>query len=365
MKRFFALFLVILAFLVSMPSYSASEADDILTISMVGDILLDGSVKRFIGKNGVDYPWKEVQEYLRASDLAIGNLETSITDRNIKWEGKKYNFKAPSRVLKGLKDSGIEVVTIANNHVLDYGHDGLIDTMKNLDKYDIKYAGAGKNKKEAVKGVILEKKGVKVGILSFSRVIPDMKWYAKDNRAGIVSAYDPYVNEMLECIKEMKKEADIVILSIHWGVERSTSPRKEEIAVAKKAIDSGADIVMGHHPHVLQGIEIYKGKPIFYSLGNFVFGSWDKINSKTVIGQVVIKGKKVSDVKIIPCKIVNCRPVPLQNKEKANLIEYMRNLSNGFDIAIDKNGIVNKKHEISFQGYKICTSAGRIKFIYI
>lgn len=365
MNRFFALFLVVLVFLVSVPSYSTSEADDILTISMVGDILLDGSVKRFIGKNGIDYPWKEVQEYFKASDLTIGNLETSITDRNVKWEGKKYNFKAPSEVLKGLKDSGIEVVTIANNHVIDYGHDGLIDTMKNLDKYDVKYAGAGKNKKEAIEGVILEKKGIKVGILSFSRVIPDMKWYAKDNRAGIVSAYDPYINEMLESIKEMKKEADIVILSIHWGVERSTSPRKEELAVAKKAIDSGVDIVMGHHPHVLQGIEIYREKPIFYSLGNFVFGSWDKINSKTAIGQVVIKDKKVSDVKIIPCKIVNCRPVPLENEEKVNLIDYMRNLSNGFDTAIDENGIVNKKYEISFKGSKTYTFAGKIKVIFL
>ena len=170
--------------------------------------------------------------------------------------------------------------------------------------------------RSAINGIIVEEKGTKIGILAFSRVIPDAKWYATKNRAGLVSGYDPYVNEMTKRIAEMKKEVDIVVLSIHWGVERSTTPRKQEINLAEKAIDSGADIVVGHHPHVLQGIQVYKGKPIFYSLGNFVFNSGSKAGTNTMIAQVKIGNKKIQGINIIPCKIVNSRPIPLEGKDK-------------------------------------------------
>lgn len=243
------------------------------SISMVGDIFMDGSVKSYIDKNGGDYPWEMVKEYFQNDDVTIGNLETSITTKDTKWPEKTYNFRGDPKNLKFMKEAGVDVVALGNNHSLDYGYEGFLDTLNHLDKSEIKRVGGGKNKKEAIEGIILDKNDIKIGILSFSRVVPSVDWYATSKRPGIVGAYDGHIKDVLERVREIKEEVDILVLSIHWGVEGSTTPRKEEIALAKKLIDGGVDIIMGHHPHVLQGIEIYNGKPIFYSLGNFILAA--------------------------------------------------------------------------------------------
>lgn len=345
MKRIIAI-LFVLIFIISSLSIAGADINvenTNLVISLAGDVCLDGALKNHIGKYGINYPWTKVSSYFTEDDLTIVNLETSVTTGGKKWPNKQFNFRSNPNSIDGMVKSGVEVATLANNHVLDYGYEGLLDTLKTLDSYNIKYTGAGKNKKDAISGIIVEEKGVKIGILAFSRIIPDVKWYATKNRAGLVSGYDPYVNEMTKRIAEMKKEADIVILSIHWGVERSTTPRKQEINLAKKAIDSGADIVVGHHPHVLQGIQVYKGKPIFYSLGNFVFNSGSKAGTNTMIGQVKIENKKIQGINIIPCKIVNSRPIPLEGKDKLAAINNINKLSKNFGSKLDKDGFMEIK----------------------
>jgi poly-gamma-glutamate synthesis protein (capsule biosynthesis protein) len=141
-------------------------------------------------------------------------------------------------------------------------------------------------------------------------------------------------------IKDMKNDVDILLLSIHWGVELSTTPRKAEIDLARKLIDAGADIIMGHHPHVLQGIEIYKGKPIFYSLGNFVFGAKNELTSNTMIAQINIIDKNIDNVKIIPCSITLGRPTPVQEDEKTEKIKYINTISNKFNTIVNDEGII-------------------------
>nr|WP_272879029.1 CapA family protein [Clostridium sp. Cult2] len=307
---------------------------------MAGDVMMDGSIKRQIDRNGYAYPWEKVRNYFQSSDLSIVNLETSITTRGKKWPEKEYNFRSYPETLKPMKEAGIDVVTLANNHTLDYGFEGLMDTLNHLEKNEIAYAGGGRNKREALMGTVIEREGVKIGIISFSRVIPDVKWYATDKKLGLVGAYDGYTKDMMKRIEELKKEVDIVILSIHWGKEGNVEPRPEEIAVARKAIDMGADIVMGHHPHVLQGIEVYKGKPIFYSLGNFVFGSKNDLNRTTMIGQVIIEDKKIDRIKIIPCTIINGRPIPVDDEKKREKIDYIKALSSPLKTSISEDGII-------------------------
>ncbi|MBU5439246.1 CapA family protein [Tissierella sp. MSJ-40] len=341
MKKGFLL-LLILTILINGVPIQAEEVNqsENLTITLVGDLLMDGSVRRQIEKNGLGYPWEMVKEYFQESELTIGNLETSITTRGTKWPDKQFNFRSHPNNLKAMKEAGIDVVTLANNHTLDFGYEGLLDTLRHLDKYEIQHAGGGKNKKEAIEGTIIERNGLKIGVLSFSRVVPDVRWYATSKRAGIVGAYDPHIEEVLNRVKEMKEEADIVILSVHWGIERSTVPRKQEIQLARKAIDAGADIIMGHHPHVLQGIEIYKGKPIIYSLGNFVFGSRDQLTSTTMIAQININEKNIDNIEIIPCSIVNGRPIPLTGNKRVEKIDYINTLSKDFKTKINKEGII-------------------------
>ena len=323
--------------------YGEGTEKDEITISIAGDVLMDGVVRKQINKNGYNYPWEKVNKYFQESDLSIVNLETSITTRGKKWPNKQFNFRSHPKNLKYMKEAGVDVVTIANNHILDYSNQGFLDTLNHLEKNKIPYAGGGRNKKEALQGVVVDVEGVKVGILAFSRVIPDVKWYATDKRSGLVGAYDGYTKDMMNRIKQMKEEVDILVLSIHWGKERSTKPRKQEIDLAKSCIDAGVDIVMGHHPHVLQGVEMYKGKPIFYSLGNFVFGGKDKITRTTMIGQINIVDKKIESINVIPCNIVNGRPIPVAGKEKVEAINYINKLCKPFNLKFDGGGSYGKK----------------------
>lgn len=316
------------------------QEEKTVSISIVGDILMDSSVRAQINKNGIEYPWEMVKKYFQNDDITIGNLETSITTRGTKWEDKQFNFRSDPNNLKAMKEAGIDVLGLANNHTLDYGYEGLLDTLSYLDKNDIKRAGGGKNKQEAIEGAIIEKNGLKIGVLSFSRVVPDVKWYATDKRPGIVGAYDPHISEVIVRIEEMKKEADIVILSIHWGAELSATPRKQEMDLGKKLIDAGADIIMGHHPHVLQGVEIYKGKPIFYSLGNFVFGTKNELTSNTMIGQINFIDKDIDNIKIIPCSIIGGRPIPIIDDKRIEKINYINTISKDFNTKFDVEGII-------------------------
>ena len=191
-----------------------------------------------------------------------------------------------------------------------------------------------------MKGVIIEKQGVKIGVLSASRVVPDVKWYATNQRPGLVGAYDVHIEELLKEVEKVKKDVDLLILSIHWGMEGSPEPKKEDVKLAKRLIDGGVDIVMGHHPHVLQGIEIYKGKPIFYSLGNFVFGTIGELTSNTMISQVNLVDGKMDNIEIIPFNIEAGRPVPVEEDVRRSKIDYLNEISRNFGVNIDKDGII-------------------------
>lgn len=309
-----------------MPVADKDTTTSNIVISLVGDILMDGSVANQIAAYGEDYPWEIVREYFIEDSLTIGNLETSITTGGLKWEDKQFNFRSHPKNLSAMKSAGVDMVSLANNHSVDYGYEGLLDTLRNLEQNDILYAGAGRNRDDAIKGAITEINSTKVGFLAYSRVVPDVRWYATTNRPGIVGAYDVHIPEVLRRIKELKEEVDILVLSIHWGVELSTEPREEETRLAKMAIDEGADIIMGHHPHVLQGVEIYKGKPIFYSLGNFVFGSKNDLTSDTMIAQISITDKEIATIRIVPLKIEGGRPIKKQ-EELSSGIDYINNLS--------------------------------------
>ena len=316
------------------------EINNATTISLVGDIFMDGSIRALIDRNGIDYPWEMVKEYFQNDDISIGNLETSITTRGKKWEDKQFNFRSDPKNLKAMKEVSLDVVSLANNHSLDYGYEGFLDTLDYLDKYEINRVGGGRNREEALKGLILEKDGVKIGVLGFSRVVPHVDWYATGKRPGIVGAYDVHINQVIDKVKEMKENVDILVISIHWGEEGSNTPRQNEIELARKLIDNGVDIIMGHHPHVLQGIEIYKGRPIFYSLGNFIFSSRSESTRNTMIAQVILRDKTIDKIRIIPCSIENGRPIPVAESDLEERLEYINSISKGFNTFIDNKGII-------------------------
>lgn len=305
------------------------EETKTVTISMVGDMLFYGTVDSYMKKYGDAYVLEGYGPLIKKSDIVLGNLETPMSHRGEPMEEKQYTFRGRPEVLKILKENNFSAVSIANNHVLDYGTDAFLDTLDNLKKYEILYAGGGINREEAEKGAIIERNGIKVGFLAFTKVVPVVDWYAGKNKPGIIGAYKVHEKEFVRIIQEMKMNCDVLVVSVHWGQEGTTTIRDEEKYIGRCMIDAGADIIMGHHPHIVQGIEIYKNKPIFYSLGNFIFTtSKVDICNKTIMANVEVdKEGNISDIHVIPGTIVNGKPTPMEGVERDNFIKYLNSLN--------------------------------------
>lgn len=245
------------------------ERSDPLHILYAGDAMFDWSVKESIDKNGPNYPFMHIQKEIEQADYSFVNLETAVTLEKEMDTNQIYNFKSNPESLTGLKQAGFDMVSVANNHSMDFLQKGFLDTLSNLDKAGLLYVGGGKNAQEAYKAKSISIKGKKVKFLAFSRFIPTGDWFAGQNKPGIAQAYDR--KPVLDAIAREREDADYVLIYIHWGVEMNNRPEPWQREFAKQMIDAGADAVIGSHVHVLQGFEYYKGKPIAYSIGNFLF----------------------------------------------------------------------------------------------
>jgi poly-gamma-glutamate capsule biosynthesis protein CapA/YwtB (metallophosphatase superfamily) len=246
------------------------------TIAFVGDIMLDRGVKYSVNKNFAgDYSKIfENADELKNYDITFANLEGPVSDagNNV---GSIYSFRMDPKVLAVLKDAGFDIVSFANNHVGDWNVAAFKDTLKRLGDTGIMHVGAGLDKQSAEKVTIIEKNGIKFGFLGFSDVGPN--WIAaKSDSAGLLLASDPKIKEIVE---NAKKECDVLIVSFHWGEEYKLVHNKRQEELAHTVIDAGADMVIGHHPHVVEDIGSYKDKPIVYSLGNFIFDQYFSTNT--------------------------------------------------------------------------------------
>jgi hypothetical protein len=293
------------------PAVSAENDPNQIQMAFVGDILLASGVETIMKKNGYDYPYKEVKDDLQKPDLTIANLETPVTDRGMILK-KEYNYRSPPPALPALAAAGLDLVNLANNHVMDYGTEGLLDTLHHLEKSGIQHIGAGHDAAEAFKPVIVQKKGIKIAFLGFSRVVPDTSWKAGVKHPGVADTYD-YKAPVL-AIEKARAQADLVVVIAHWGLERTDTPIAYQTELAHRFIDAGADLIVGGHPHVLQGFESYKGKWIAYSLGNFIFTT---NNIKETLETFILNASCSKDRK---CTL---RAVPITTKyakpEKMNL----------------------------------------------
>lgn len=234
-----------------------------------GDAMMDWSVREAIKKHGPDYPFQYIKEEVMKADWAFVNLESSVTEETKKDRNQTYNFKSDPASLRGLKNAGFDIVSVANNHVLDFGTQGLLDTLKHLEQNGLKYVGAGKDSKEAYRAETIEIRGTTIKFLAFTRFMPTIDWPAGKNKPGVASAYEE--KNVLPVIQRERKGADYLLVYMHWGVEKNNRPEPWQRQYAHKMIDAGADAIIGSHTHVLQGFEYYHNKPIAYSIGNFLF----------------------------------------------------------------------------------------------
>ncbi len=262
---------------------SLTEQPDttVVTLAFIGDLMFDRGVKTSVQTNfDGDYnKLFENLEELKGADIAFANLEgpISLNGKNV---GSKYSFRFPPEIATVIKNSGIDIVSFANNHVGDWSLTAFKDTLNHLKDSSILFTGAGFTKTEASNVTIIESQGIKIGFLGFSDVGPN--WIeAKENQPGQLLATDP---NRLEYIREAKKKVDILVVSYHWGDEYK-SFNARQTSLAHSSIDNGADLVIGHHPHVVQDTEIYKNKLIAYSLGNAIFDQ--KFSEETMQGMLL------------------------------------------------------------------------------
>lgn len=273
-----------------------------ITIKAVGDILL-GRVPR---------PFSEVADNLKEADLTFGNLECALTThkKSISSKslvsiraGKNFIFKAHPDEAFYLKEAGFDVLSLANNHSMDFCQTGLVETLKTLEKAGILAVGAGRDIFEAKEAKVIEVRGLKVAFLAYTCILPGY-FQATSKTAGV----NPRPRNLLEDIKKAKKLAPLVVVSFHWGKELSDYPLDYQPQLARKAIDSGALLVLGHHPHCLQPIERYKNGLIAYSLGNFVGLGRSLKSRRTIILEVKLNQEKVISFKKIPILIQGKKP---------------------------------------------------------
>jgi poly-gamma-glutamate capsule biosynthesis protein CapA/YwtB (metallophosphatase superfamily) len=267
------------------------------SLVFVGDIMLDRGVEWQIEKNGNNdfrFPFLKIAEELQKADILFGNLEGPISDKGQK-VGSIYSFRMEPQALDGLTFAGFDVLSLANNHILDYTRLAMEDTFSRLREADIYYVGAGLNETEAYSPLIKDINGTKIAFLAFTNLGP-ASWEAKENRSGMALVG----KERLEdAIKNAKSKSDLVVVSFHFGDEYKSSPTEEQKTIAQLAIDSGADLVVGHHPHVIEPVEEYKGKYIAYSLGNLVFDqSFSEETMKGLILKVIVENGEIK--KVIP-----------------------------------------------------------------
>lgn len=315
-----------------------------LTVSVIaaGDLLLGGSATSTVQSNGYDYPFDSTRSLIERSDFAMANLEAPFGTGGSPFD-KKYTFRVPPNWAAGIANAGFDVLTLANNHILDYGEKALVSTMSVLDSLDLAYCGAGRNRDEAEKGIILKSGDWTIGFLAYSLTYPEEFW-ATDTRAG--TAY-PYQQRLEKSIRDIKSKVDFVIVSFHWGGELRQYPKGYQKQFAHQSIDWGADLIIGHHPHVLQGFEIYNQRLIAYSLGNYVFGSYSRNARDAALLKMWFDRTGSLLAQVIPISVdnhaVHFQPVLLTGNKFNDVINELNKLSlnlNKGESLISKTGLI-------------------------
>ncbi|MEO0085723.1 MAG: CapA family protein, partial [candidate division WOR-3 bacterium] len=299
-------------------------------VTWVGDILLDMSVGRAATAHGIDWLFDGVREVISADDLSVGNLEcaAAYSGRAAK---KEYTFRADPRLLPGLKANGIDAVSVANNHSLDFGRDALNETLERLQEAGLLHAGAGPNLESALAPISVRLQQESLAIICASRVAP-AGWAATSRSSGIAAVWDQA--DLLAAIIAAKQQAGIVAVFLHWGIEKKSTPEESQRRLARRCIDAGATLVIGTHPHVVQGLELYRDGLIAYSLGNFIFTNRD--NRPALILQTGLRNGRLVSARVIPCRIGELRPkVVLDEADRRQLLAQLRLLSSNLNIGPD------------------------------
>ncbi len=278
-----------------------------LNIYFVGDLLLDRGVRKQIQKTNAEALFKNVRHVFSEADAVVANLECPVTEEHAP-VNKRYIFRADPEYLGAVRRSGITHLVMANNHSYDQGRAGIKATNRHLTDNGLVSVGYGVNQECACAPVVVEKEGIKVAMFS-SVLLPLENWPYLPDSAGICQAT---TDELVARIKKFRRTNKFhkIIVILHWGAEFQETPLPEQRQQAANLIDAGADAIVGHHPHVIQQSWIYKGKPVFFSIGNFVFDQAYPAANKGLIVKLSFSNKE-DKFSSQPFEIRNCVPYPL------------------------------------------------------
>lgn len=288
--------------------------------------MLGGRAHRAVSEFGSSYPFKAVLPLLQRAPIGLGNLEGPFA-RIAEKQERNHSYRVNPKLAKSLLHAGINVVTLANNHLLDCGREGVLETLEALAKVGVTAIGAGVNKSAAHAPGILQAGPYRVGLLGYY-------WNQRTAACGKLpgSAMDP-PEDLAADIGALRKQVDRVVVTFHWGVPYDREPSPEDRTKARLAVECGADVVIGHHPHIVQPFEVYRGCPIFFSVGNFTFGSGNTRGESLLLGVRFEESKTV--VQVYPVYVknrdprVNYQPKVLRGAGAARILQRLAQMSGG------------------------------------
>ena len=306
-----------------------AQNDPAIRFCLAGDIMLGRGVKRMSDRYGPGYPFAGTCSLTAGADLTIGNLESPLTSAENQ-STSPWHFKGDTiTAALELKKAGFDMVSLANNHALDCGSQGLFNCTGVLDTAGIAYGGLARTMVDPSGDTVilarpsyLRVKNKKIGLVAFCE--PYLLDIAKDHGAGNIAPADSAC--VARSIAAIRDSCDIIVASFHWGFEYKDHPARTQKKLGRLAIDRGAKLVHGHHPHVLQGVEFYNGGLIAYSLGNFIFDQNNQICRESALLFVELKGDSLTAVSMVPLEIVSNRPVPAGRKKARGIKTRLRQL---------------------------------------
>jgi poly-gamma-glutamate synthesis protein (capsule biosynthesis protein) len=290
-----------------------------VTIAFGGDVHFEGVIRSRLDTEGSAL-LDAVAPLVRDADLAVVNLETAITERGTA-ANKAYTFRAPARALDSLLAAGIDVVSAANNHGLDYGDDGLVDTLEAERTTGMPIIGIGRDDREAYAPELFRVRGQRIAVIGATQVLDDAlisDWTAGPGHRGLASAKE--VDRLVAEVRRARARADTVVVFLHWGTEKMTCPQDRQTTLARQLVDAGADIVVGGHAHRLQGAGRLDDAFVAYGLGNFVFYTQGGPGAETGVLTVTVTGRRIDGYEWTPARLSNGVPVPLTGDEATSAV---------------------------------------------
>jgi poly-gamma-glutamate capsule biosynthesis protein CapA/YwtB (metallophosphatase superfamily) len=300
----------------------------------LGDVMLGRLVNEHLKTAPPSYPWGDTLPLLTAADAVFANLECVIADRGAPWPGKIFTFRSDAKNVAVLDVAGVTAVSLANNHSLDYGPEALVECLATLGLHGIERAGAGPALEIAGRPAAFSVREVRVAFLAFTD--NETAWEAGETTPGIfyvpMGEPDPRLDHLVWLIETAHRANDVVIVSAHWGPNWGDTPRPEHVTAAHLFVDAGADVVFGHSPHVMRGIEIYRGRPILYSCGDFIDDyAVDKVerNDESGVFAIDYERDRMQRVLLAPTVITGFQARLARGTERARIVARMQKLCAG------------------------------------